>query len=114
MKLLIAGLAAVALAAPASIAFAADAPAAAMSSSMAMAPVAAAAGKPSVETTPINDLLAKPESKAVLEAELPGISTHPQLASFGGMTLKAVEPMSNGIITDDKLNSIQSKLNALP
>ena len=61
MKLIIAGLAALAVAAPA-VVFAADAPAAA-------APAAVA--KPSVETTTIGELVDNPKAKAVLEKDYP-------------------------------------------
>jgi hypothetical protein len=67
-----------------------------------------------VETTPIEALAANPGAKAVMEKELPGITTHEAYDSFKAMTLSQVAPMSQGAITDDKLKAIQAGLDKLP
>jgi hypothetical protein len=70
------------------------------------AQAAAPAGKLSVETTPISDIVKNPEAKAALEKALPQISQY--YDQIGTMTLKQVEPMSQGAITDDMLKSLQA------
>ncbi|MFM8939360.1 MAG: hypothetical protein ACKOEY_05020 [Phenylobacterium sp.] len=73
----------------------------------------AAAGK-SVDTTPIAELAADPAGKAVLDKELPGITQHPAYEQFQGMTLRQLQPMSGGMLTDEKLAAIQKDLDAAP
>ena len=72
---------------------------------------AAAAGKVSVETTPIGDIVKNEKAKAVLEKALP------QIAQFydqiGTMTLAQVAPMSQGAIDDAKLKEIQAEFDKL-
>jgi hypothetical protein len=70
------------------------------------AQAAAPAGKINVETTPISDIVKNPEAKAALEKALPQISQY--YDQIGTMTLKQVEPMSQGAITDDMLKSLQA------
>ncbi len=74
---------------------------------------ALAEGKPSVETTPIADLAANPDTKAVLDKDLPGVTTHPAFDQFKGMTLKALQPMSGGVISDAQLAAVQADLDKL-
>lgn len=72
---------------------------------------AAAAGKISVETTPIGDLIKNPEAKAALEKALP------QIAQFydqiGTMTLAQVAPMSQGALDDAKLKELQAEFDKI-
>jgi hypothetical protein len=96
---LAAALAVSALAAPA---FAADPPAAA-------AP--ADAGKLSVETTTIEQIIANPAAKAALEKELPQIPAY--YDQIKTMTLSQVAPMSQGAIDDAKLKAIQADFDAI-
>lgn len=58
----------------------------------------------------LGDILANEKGKAVLEKHLPGISANPQLAMAKGMSLKAIAPMSRGLITDAKLKAIDEDL----
>ena len=72
---------------------------------------AAKAGKLSVETTPINDIIKTPAGKAVLEKALPAITQfYDQIAT---MTLSQVAPMSQGAIDDAKLKAIQAQLDQI-
>ena len=74
---------------------------------------AAASAKLSVDTTPISDIVKNEKAKAALEATLPQIKDY--YDQIGGMTLKQVQPMSQGAITDDHLKKIQAdfdKINA--
>jgi hypothetical protein len=92
-----AALAVSALAAPA---FAADPPAA-----------AAPAGKLSVETSTIEQILAVPEAKAALEKELPQIPAY--YDQIKTMTLSQIAPMSQGAIDDAKLKAIQADFDSI-
>jgi hypothetical protein len=101
-KMLAAGLAGLSLTFAAGAALAADPPA---------APAPAAA---SVETTSIADLADKPETKAILDKDVPGLTAHPAFEQFKGMTLKALQPMSQGQLTDEQIAAVQADLDKLP
>jgi hypothetical protein len=75
---------------------------------------AAAAAKPSVESTTIGDLLANPATKAVLAKDMPGLLTYDGLDQIKGMTLRAVEPYSEGKVDDAMLTTVQKDFDALP
>jgi len=78
------------------------------------APVEAAApaAKYTVNT-PIEQLLADPAAKAVLEASIPGISMHPSLDQFKAMSLTEVQPYSAGAITDEIIATVKTNLAAI-
>jgi len=86
---------------------------AAAAPALAQAPAAApakadapAASGLSVEKTPIGDIIKNDKAKAALEAAIPTISQYyDQIAS---MTLKQVQPMSQGALTDDMLAKVQA------
>jgi hypothetical protein len=86
---------------------------AAAAPALAQAPAAApakadapAAGGFSVEKTPIGDIVKNEKAKAALEAAIPSISQYyDQIAS---MTLKQVQPMSQGALTDEMLAKVQA------
>ena len=62
-----------------------------------------------LETT-LGELLDNPQAKALLDQQLPGLSTNPLAAMAKGMSLKAIAPMAKGMITPDKLKSIEDEL----
>lgn len=66
------------------------------------APAAASAAAFSIDS-PIEQLVANPAAKAVLDADFPEVATHPAYEQFKAMSLKQLAPYSNGIITDEKL-----------
>jgi hypothetical protein len=76
-------------------------------------PAAADAGPLSVEKTPIEILVANPAAKAVLEKDLPGLTTHEAYPQFKSMTLTQVAPMSQGAIDDAKLKIVQADLDLI-
>ncbi len=78
------------------------------------APAAAPAAKPSVESTPIGDLLANPATKAVLAKDMPALLTYDGLDQIKGMTLRAIEPYSEGKVDDALLTTVQKDFDALP
>lgn len=90
---LFAALAAVSLA-PAALAQTAPAPAAA-------APATAAAAAKFNLDTPVQDLVADPKAKAVLDADLPGLSTHESYEMFKGMSLKQLSSYAADKLTPE-------------
>ena len=75
------------------------------------APAAAPAGKISVETTPIGDIIKNDKAKAALEAALPQITQfYDQIAT---MTLAQVAPMSQGALDDAKLKALQAEFDKI-
>ena len=73
----------------------------------------AAAGALSVETTPIETIVANPAGKAVLDKDLPGLTTHEAYEQFKAMTLAQVAPMSQGAITPEALKTVQADLDKI-
>ena len=86
-------------------------PAAALSTA-AMAEEAPAAAKAawSTATTPLGDLLANAETKAVLEKHMPGISTNPEVEPVKGLSLKAIQPYAPDRLPDTLLAAIDVDL----
>jgi hypothetical protein len=72
---------------------------------------AAAAGKLSVQTTKIGDIIKNPQAKAALEKALPEIPQY--YDQIGEMTLAEVAPMSQGAVDDAKLKQIQAELDKI-
>ena len=73
------------------------------------APAAAAAAKLTIDS-PIEALMANPAAKAAVEAQMPGVEGHPAYGQFKAMSLKQVQPFSQGMITDDMLAKIAAAL----
>ena len=63
--------------------------------------------------TPIETICAQPAGKAVLDRDLPGLTTRPEFAMFKAMTLKQLQPMSQGRMTDTALARVQADLKAV-
>ncbi len=63
---------------------------------------------------PVGAICASPDGRAVLDRDLPGLSTHPDFAMFKSMSLKTLAAMSNGKITPSELAKVQADLAALP
>jgi len=89
----------------------------AASAQTAPAPAAAApAGAPAAATakftldTPIETIAADPTAKAVLDANVPGTTTHPSYDMFKAMSLRQVAPMSQGVLTDEMLAKTEKAL----
>jgi len=81
---------------------------------MLTAGVALAADAPNVETTPIADLAANPVTKAILDKDIPMLTSHPAFDQFKAMTLKALQPISQGALTDAQIAAVQADLDKLP
>ncbi len=76
------------------------------------APVAAAA-KPLTIDTPIEEIAADAKGKAVLDANFPGMMTNPMYPMFKTMTLKQVQPMSGGRMTEAAITKTEAELAAI-
>ena len=68
----------------------------------------------SVETTPIADLATNEATKAILDKDVPGLTAHPAFEQFKAMTLKALQPLSQGALTDEQVAAVQADLDKLP
>jgi hypothetical protein len=68
---------------------------------------------PSVDWA-IGDLLADPGAKAVLDKDLPNMSSDPRLDMVRSMSLRTVAQFPEAQIDDAKLSAIQADLAALP
>jgi hypothetical protein len=77
------------------------------------APVALAAAAAFSVDTPIEALVADARSKAVLDKYLPGIDGHPAYEQFKSLSLSALAPFSQGMITDDVLTKVAADLAAI-
>lgn len=82
----------------------------------AQAPQAApASGKPSVDATPIDELLQNPAAMEVLFKHFPEMKgQEDQLAMAGSMTLRDVQPFAADTFTDEKLAAVEVDFQALP
>lgn len=76
--------------------------------------VTAAPNKTLSIDTPIEILVATPPAKAALDADIPGLTTHPMFDRFKHETLRALAPKFGGTITDKDLAKVQADLAALP
>lgn len=78
--------------------------------SMSFGAMPALAAPLSAENTPIADIAATPAGKAALDKNLPGLTSHEAYEQIKGMSLKQVQPMSGGAITDAQLKALQTDL----
>jgi len=95
--------AALLLAAPA--AFAQNAPAPAPAAPAAAAP----AGQFNLDT-PVEQIVANPAAKAVLDADLPGVSTHEAYEQFKSMSLHQLLGFAPDKLTNDLLAKVETDL----
>jgi succinyl-CoA synthetase alpha subunit len=66
----------------------------------------------SVET-PIESLMADERAKAVVTKHIPGLDQHPAYEQFKALSLKALAPYSQGMISDELLGKIDADLAAI-
>jgi hypothetical protein len=62
---------------------------------------------------PIATLMADDRAKAAVLGNLPGIDQHPAFPQIQGMSLKDIQPFSQGMITDEALAKIAAELAAI-
>jgi uncharacterized iron-regulated protein len=82
---------------------------AAFAADSAPAPAAAAAVAFSADT-PIETIVANAQGKAALDKVVPGLTAHPQFEAFKSLSLRQLQPYSEGKITDDVLKAIDAEL----
>jgi hypothetical protein len=79
------------------------------------APAAAPAAAPAFSAdTPLETVVANPAAKAVLDKDLPSISTHPAFDQFKAMSLRQLQPYAQGKITDEAIAKVDADLKAVP
>ncbi len=81
-------------------------------------PTPAAPAAPTAATkfsldTPVETLMADPAAKAVVEANVPGISTHESYDMFKSMSLSQLSGMAPDKLTPDVLAKTQAGLSAI-
>jgi len=77
------------------------------------APAAAAVTTKFNLDTPVQDIVADAKAKAVLEANLPGISTHESYEMFKGMSLKQLSGYAADKLTPEVLAKTEKDLAAI-
>lgn len=98
-------------------AFAQTAPAPASAPAATSAPkpaTATATAKYSTADTDIGTLLDDPAAKAIVEKNIPGMTTSDQIDMARGMTLKAVQQYAPDTVTDTRLAAIDAEFAKLP
>jgi hypothetical protein len=63
--------------------------------------------------TPIQDIVADAQGKAVIDKDLPGLIGLPQYDMFKGLSLKQVQAYSDGKLTDEVLAKVATDLAAI-
>jgi hypothetical protein len=76
-------------------------------------PAAPAATAKYTADTPLETIVADPAGKAALDAVMPGLTTHAMFDQFKSMSLKQLQPMSGGKITDEGLVKASEALAAV-
>ncbi len=76
------------------------------------APAAASINAHFTLDTPIKDLIADPQAKAVLDKDLPGMSADENLPKFEDKSLRQLQPLTGGQLTDDLLKKVATDLAA--
>ena len=77
------------------------------------AQAAPAAGAALNGDTPIETLMAKPETKALLLKYVPEIDGHGAYDAFKAMSLRQLQPLAGGIVTDEKIASLETDLKSV-
>ena len=63
--------------------------------------------------TPISDLIADPAARAVLDKDLPGMSSDENLPKFEDRSLRELQPLSGGQLTEALLKQVAGDLAAI-
>ncbi|QNQ08888.1 hypothetical protein [Sphingomonas alpina] len=77
------------------------------------APATPAGGAKFTLDTPLADIVADPAGKAVIDKDLPGLTSLEQFDTFKGASLNQVVPFSNGALTPEKLAQVAADLAAI-
>ena len=60
--------------------------------------------------TPIEDLVANPAARKILDHHLPDLTSHPHYFMFKSQSLRQLAPQTDGQLNDAKLAQIQAEL----
>jgi hypothetical protein len=63
--------------------------------------------------TPLETVVADPVAKAVLDKSLPNLAKHPAFEQFKAMSLRQLQPYSQGAISDEAVAKVDADLKAL-
>ena len=77
-------------------------------------PPQAQPSQPLTIDTPIEALVAVPSAKAVLDADIPGLTEHPMFGQFKRDNLRVLATKFGGAISDKDLVKVQADLASLP
>lgn len=78
-------------------------------------PASAKDDKPAFSTkTTLEKIAANPQAKAVIDAELPGFTTHPMYEQFKTMSLEALDAMFPGAVPRERIDAVDKALRAIP
>ena len=81
---------------------------------LAAAPAPAATqAAPLTLDTPIETIVADPAGKAVIDREMPDLQKHEAYEMIKGMSLKQLQPISGGAVTDEMLVKVGAGLTAV-
>ncbi|MDK2760101.1 MAG: hypothetical protein KYX64_01930 [Sphingopyxis sp.] len=81
---------------------------------MLVSPVHAKDGPRFSTKTPIEDIAANPAARAVIDAEMPGFTTHPMYEQFKTMSLEALDAMFPGAVPRERIDAVDKALRAIP
>jgi hypothetical protein len=71
--------------------------------------------KPAFSTkTTLEKIAANPAARAVIDAELPGFTTHPMYEQFKTMSLEALDAMFPGVVPRERIDAVDKALRAIP
>jgi hypothetical protein len=76
-------------------------------------PAAGSPNGPFTVDTPLQDIAANPQGKAILDADVPGVMSSPKYPMIEDMSLAQIATFANGKIPKEKLDQVQSDLDAL-
>ena len=68
----------------------------------------------STNTSKVGDLLANPETKAVLEQDIPKVIHDERIGMGTGMTLKEIQPYAGSDLSDEILAKVDADLAKVP
>jgi hypothetical protein len=83
---------------------------------MVSAAIAADAPAPKTEAAPLNGdspietIAASAAGKTAMEKHLPGVLPHPAYDQFKAMSLRELQPLSGGLITEEKIAALEAEL----
>lgn len=64
--------------------------------------------------TPIEKIAANSAARAVIDAELPGFTSHPMYEQFKTMSLDALDAMFPGAVPRERIDAVDKALRAIP